>query len=92
MKCAICLSEIKSIEQAILDGWEPSFYEGETEHGPACPSCSEIFLVQGEDKVIEVKKQYQGSLTYSDGDYSDVDDEEVDDLVAQVISFFPDGN
>ena len=74
MKCAICLIEIDSLEQAVIDGWEPYFYEGDQEHGPACPSCSEQFLVQGEDGEVEVKQGYEGKLTYSDGDYADKDD------------------
>lgn len=78
MKCAICLTEVESTEQAIKKGWIPYFYEGEQEHGPACPSCSEQFLVQGEDGEVEVKPEYQGKFTYSDGDYTDKDD--VDDM------------
>ena len=78
MKCAICLTEIDSAEKGITEGWIPYFYEGEQEHGPACPSCSEQFLVQGEEGEVEVKPEYQGKFTYSDGDYAEKDD--VDDM------------
>jgi hypothetical protein len=44
MRCAICGIEIDSIEEGINEGWIPYFYEGETEHGPVCPSCSEDLL------------------------------------------------
>jgi hypothetical protein len=74
MKCAICLSRTDSIGKAVIEGWEPSFYEGLAEHGPVCPSCLEFFLEAGEAGVFEVKKRYQGFLTYSDGDYSDGSD------------------
>lgn len=34
MKYAICGIEVDKIDDAILDNWVPSFYEGENEHGP----------------------------------------------------------
>lgn len=74
MKCTICLTEVETREQAINEGWQPYFYEGEQEHGPACPSCSDQVLVQGTDGEIEFKEDYEGKMTYSDGDYSDKDD------------------
>jgi len=78
MKCAICLTPIDSAEQGIDEGWIPCFYEGDQEHGPACPSCSQQFLIQGEDGEVEVKQEYQGKFTYSDEDYADKD--ELDDM------------
>ena len=74
MKCAICLTEIDSAEKGITEGWIPYFYEGEQEHGPSCPSCFEQFLFQGEDGEAEVKPEYRGKFSYSDGDYADKDD------------------
>ena len=38
MKCAICGIEIETIQEAMEQGWLPSFYEGEMEHGPMCSS------------------------------------------------------
>jgi len=87
MKCAICLTEIESTEQGITESWVPYFYEGQQEHGPACPSCFEQFLVQGTDGEVEVKPEYQGKFTYSDGDYADKDD--MDDERILVGIFLP---
>lgn len=41
MKCAICGIRIDSIDKVIEEGWVPYFYEGDKEHDPVCPSCSE---------------------------------------------------
>jgi len=44
MKCAICGMEVETIDEAIQKNWIPSFYEIETEHGPACSSCAETMI------------------------------------------------
>jgi len=44
MRCATCCIEIDSVDEAVEQGWIPDFYEGETEHGTVCPSCSEDLL------------------------------------------------
>ena len=66
MFCSICGTEIESIDQAVDDGWIPYFYDGETEHDVACPSCSETVLQVGEDGEMEVKPKYQGKIVCAD--------------------------
>ena len=66
MNCAICGITIDSMEDAMEEGWEPYFYEGEIEHEFACPACAETFLQQGEDGEMEVKEEYRGKLKYHD--------------------------
>jgi len=44
MRCAICGFELDSVDEAVEQGRIPEFYEGEIEHGPVCPSCSEDLL------------------------------------------------
>jgi len=66
MRCAICGFELDSVDEAVEQGWIPEFYEGETEHGFACPGCSKVFLECGEDGEIEVKEEYRGKITYRD--------------------------
>ena len=66
MNCAICGITIDSIDDAMEEGWEPYFYEGETEHEFACPACAETFLRQGEDGEMEVKEEYRGKMKYHD--------------------------
>ena len=68
MKCAICAITVDSMDEAIEQGWEPYFYEGETEHEFACPGCAETFLYQGEDGEMEVREEYRGKITYHDGE------------------------
>ena len=66
MKCAICGILIDSIDEAIEEGWIPYFYEAEKEHEFACPGCAESLLQLGEDKEMEVKKEYLGKIKYLD--------------------------
>lgn len=66
MKCAICGIIIRTIEDAMEQGWEPNFYDLETEHEFACPRCAETFLQQGEDGEMEVKEEYRGKIKYHD--------------------------
>ncbi|PKN66294.1 MAG: hypothetical protein CVU57_06385 [Deltaproteobacteria bacterium HGW-Deltaproteobacteria-15] len=66
MKCAICGIAIDSLNQAIDQGWEPYFYEGEKEHEFACPNCAEVFLQVDENGEMEVKPEYRGKITYRD--------------------------
>ncbi|HOP47361.1 MAG TPA: hypothetical protein PK874_06830 [Desulfobacteraceae bacterium] len=37
MKCAICAIEIETIQEAMEQGWLPSFYEGEQKMGRFAP-------------------------------------------------------
>ncbi len=87
MKCAICGIEIETIQEAIEQGWLPSFYEGETEHGPVCSSCAETMICVGEDGEMELKAEYCGKIQYIDNHYSSELLEK--DLVMAIIA--PDG-
>ena len=70
MKCAICGTEVETFDQAIENDWLPYFYEGETEHGPACSSCAETMICVGDDGEIELKPEYCGRVQYVDEDYA----------------------
>jgi len=62
----ICGMAIDSIDEAREQGWIPYFYEGQKEHGPVCPYCSEKLICKGEDGEMEVKEEYRGKITYLD--------------------------
>ena len=66
MNCAICGITIDSMDDAMEQGWEPDFYDGETEHEFACPGCAETFLQVGDDGEMEVKEEYRGKMKYHD--------------------------
>jgi hypothetical protein len=66
MKCSICGFEIATPDQAIDEGWIPSFYDGEIEHEYACPGCTISLLQMGEDGEMEVKEEYRGKIVYQD--------------------------
>jgi len=66
MRCAICGTELDSIDDAIDEGWIPYFYDGEREHDYACPGCTEVFLESGKDGEMEVKEEYRGKIPYRD--------------------------
>ena len=66
MRCAICGIEIDSVDKAAEQGWTPYFYDGETEHEVACPSCTEKLLRNGEEGEMEVKEEYRGKITFLD--------------------------
>ena len=64
MKCSICGIQIDSLEEAAEEGWEPYFYDGETEYELACPGCAETFLHEGEHGEMELKEEYRGKVRY----------------------------
>jgi UPF0288 family protein (methanogenesis marker protein 3) len=64
MRCAICGNTVETIDEAVEGGWTPYFYDGETEHDPACPNCVEALLQMGEDGEMEVKEEYQGKIRF----------------------------
>ena len=66
MNCAICGIRIDSVDEAVEKGWTPYFYDGETEHEVACPSCSQTLLRQGDDGEFEIKEEFRGKLKYLD--------------------------
>ena len=64
MRCSICGIQIDLVEDAIEQGWCPYFYDGETEHEPACPSCTETLLQTGKDGEMEVKEKFRGKIKF----------------------------
>lgn len=66
MKCTICGTSINSIEDVLKEDWTVSFFDGDDEHGPLCPSCSEILLSMANDGEYEIKKEYKGKIIYND--------------------------
>jgi len=78
MKCAICGIQIDSVDEAVLAGWTPYFYEGQKEHEAACPGCTETLFQLGPDGEMEVKEEYQGKIAYQE-------EEEKEHLVVEII-------
>ena len=68
MFCSICGTEIESIDDAIDDGWLPSFYDGDFQHEVCCSNCSETIIQVGEDGEYEVKPEYRGKIVYMDSE------------------------
>jgi len=68
VRCAICGTEVDSIEQAIQENWVPVFFEYDFEHGPACPSCAESLLQQADDGEFELKECFRGKIVYCGDD------------------------
>jgi hypothetical protein len=69
MKCAICGTEVETVEEAIEQCWIPSFYdEMDNEHEPACPECAAFFFDYSTDGEWEVKEEFHGKLRYLDGE------------------------
>jgi len=66
MKCSICGIQIDSLEKAAEEGWEPYFYDGETEYELACPDCAETVLREGQHGEWEVKEEYKGKIMFLD--------------------------
>jgi hypothetical protein len=84
MKCGICGIQIDSVEKAISTGWIPYVWDGDREQdGPFCPSCCESLIVIDEDGEYVVKDQYQGKITYREGDFGE--DQPEDNLLAAIV-------
>jgi hypothetical protein len=66
MNCTICGTSINSIEEEPGQEWIPFFFEGEDEHGPLCPSCSDILICIANDGAYELKDEYKGKIQYND--------------------------
>ena len=43
-----------------------SFFEGESEHGPLCPSCAETLTSISPDGEYELKDEFKGKIVYND--------------------------
>lgn len=53
-ECYFCGEKSSEID-AILEGWEPSFYDGDDQiDGQCCPDCSAHRLRMGADGELEV--------------------------------------
>ena len=66
MICTICGTSFDPKEEALEQEWIPLFFEGEEEHGPLCPSCSDILICIAQDGAYELKEEYKGKITYND--------------------------
>jgi hypothetical protein len=66
MQCAICGITINTVDELIEQDWVHSFFEGEEEHGPVCPSCSETLICIAPDGEFELKEEYKGKIVYQD--------------------------
>jgi hypothetical protein len=66
MRCSICGIQIDLVEDAIEQGWTPSFCDGKIQHDPACPACTDSLLQINEHGEWEVKEKYRGKLRYLD--------------------------
>ena len=62
MKCAICGIAIDSIEKMLEQDWIASFFDGEDEHGPLCPSCTDTLLYIAPNGEFELKEEYRGKI------------------------------
>jgi hypothetical protein len=77
MKCAICGTEIESVDEAIDEGWIPSVWENDHEQeGPFCASCSETLMQLDENGEFELKPEYRGKITYLEGDFFEEETQE----------------
>ena len=74
MKCATCGLIIDSIDEAIDRGWIPYAWDADREQdGPFCTSCTDSLITIDENGEFVIKEEYQGKLTYQDGDFSEVE-------------------
>jgi len=83
MKCAICGIQIDSVENAVSTGWIPYVWDGDREQdGPFCSSCCESLIEIDKDGEWVVKEEYQGEITYLEGDFSE---EQESNLVVNIV-------
>ena len=64
MKCAICGIQIDSVDEAVEQGWTPSFCDGEIQHDPACPACTNSLLQINEHGEWQVKEKFRGKIEF----------------------------
>jgi hypothetical protein len=81
MKCTVCKTSVDSVENIIEDDWIFCFFDGKDEHGPLCPSCSDLLLQSDLDGDYELKEEFKGKIAYDDQLERDEDDEEPLDQV-----------
>jgi len=85
MKCTICRTSISDIEDIIDEDWIFCFFDGEDEHGPLCPSCSDLFLFTAQDGEYELKEEYRGKIVYDDDMEKDDEENPLDQVVLGFI-------
>lgn len=55
IRCHICkTAQVESVDQAVDQGWTPTFWVNQYQCGPACPGCTATHLSQGEDGEMEM--------------------------------------
>ena len=64
MNCAICGIRIDSVDDAVEEGWTPYFYDGEIQHDPACPACTNSLLQINEHGEWQVKEKFRGKIEF----------------------------
>ena len=84
IKCAICGITINSVDELVEQDWVHSFFEGEEEHGPVCPSCSEKLICIAPDGEFELKQEFKGKIVYRDH-VRQYDDDPLTDVVLGFI-------
>ena len=66
MICTVCGLSMDSQKDFPEEDWILYFFEGQEEHGPVCPSCSDLLIFIAHDGVYELKKEFKGKIIYND--------------------------
>ena len=67
MNCTICGISADNIEDILSENWTLSFFDGNDEHGPLCPSCSETLLSIADPSVLMSKNAMAKLKTACEG-------------------------
>ena len=54
------------MEEIFDEDWIFYFFDGEEEHGPVCPSCSDLLIYIAQDGEYTLKKEYKGKIVFND--------------------------
>jgi hypothetical protein len=84
MKCSICGVEAGNIDEMITQNWINSFFEGDDEHGPICPSCKQSLTFIASDGEYELRDEFRGKMIYND----QIDKFEDEDPMSDVVLGF----
>jgi hypothetical protein len=85
MKCTVCRTSVDAVENVIDDDWIFCFFDGKDEHGPLCPSCSDLLLQPDLDGDYELKEEFKGKIAYDDQLEHDEEEEPLDQVVLGFI-------